>query len=183
MSEEKELEDQDIFTDEAQVDADNIENSPVAEEVEESPEVKLTQEVAELKDKYLRLMADFDNFRKRTAKERLDLELTASKNTLIAIIPVLDDFERAKKTAETEGSAEPFSEGVKLVYHKLISITETKGLKAMETQGESFDPEFHEAITEVDMGKEWKGKIVDTIERGYLLNNILIKHAKVVVGR
>ncbi len=141
-------------------------------------------QVTELKDKYLRLMAEFENHRKRTVKEKLDMMKSAAQDTLSALLPVLDDFDRAKKNAEDDSSAEPFSEGVMLVYNKLYSSLAQKGLEAMESTGEVFDPELHEAITEIPAPTEdMKGKIIDTIEKGYTLKDKIIRHAKVVVGK
>lgn len=138
----------------------------------------------ELKDKYLRLFAEFDNYKKRTVREKLDLMSTAAADTLAALLPVLDDFDRAKKAAEAEGSVEPLSEGVQLVYNKLYSVLRAKGLEPMDTIGQVFDPEFHEAFTEIPApSEELKGKIVDTIEKGYKLNDKIIRHAKVVIGK
>lgn len=149
------------------------------EELEESK-----AQTAELKDKYIRLMAEFDNYKKRTVKEKLDLMKTAAQDTMSALLPVLDDFDRAKKNAEDESSTEPFSEGVMLVYNKLNSILKARGLEAMESTGEDFDPEFHEALTEIPAPtEEMKGKVIDTIESGYLLKEKIIRHAKVVVGK
>lgn len=159
----------------------------IGEDVEQvvhpDPNETLNDQIAELKDKYLRLVAEFDNFRKRTAKERLELEQISSKEVMMALLPVLDDFERARKIADEENSPEPFSEGIRLVYNKLNHALRLKGLKAMDTDGEKFDEEMHEAITELDLGEANSGKIIDTIERGYTLNDQIIKHAKVVVGK
>jgi len=142
------------------------------------------QELGELKDKYLRLQAEFDNFRKRTMKEKLEFMVTAAQDTMTVLLPVLDDFDRAKKNAEDENSAEPFSEGVMLVYNKLHKNLEQKGLKVMESTGEDFDPELHEAITEIPApSEEMKGKVMDTVEKGYFLKDKIIRHAKVVVGK
>jgi len=142
------------------------------------------QELGELKDKYLRLQAEFDNFRKRTVKEKLEFMTTAAQDTVSALLPVLDDFDRARKNAEDESSTEPFSEGVMLVYNKLYKILEQKGVKAMESTGEDFDPELHEAITEIPApSEEMKGKVIDTVEKGYFLKEKIIRHAKVVVGK
>ncbi len=150
---------------------------------EKSPE-DYENEINELNNKYLRLYAEFDNYRKRMAKEALETRKMAAKDTLSALLPVLDDFGRAKKNAEAADSKEQFSDGVKLVYTKLFNILESKGLEAMETTGEDFDPEFHEAITEIPAPSEdMKGKIIDTIETGYMLNDKIIRHAKVVVGK
>lgn len=143
-----------------------------------------TIELAELKDKYLRLFAEFDNYKKRTVKEKLTLMKTASQDIMESILPVLDDFDRAKKSADDENNSEVFSEGVSMVYNKLNSLLKSKGLEQMNSTGETFDPELHEAITEIPAPTEdMKGKVVDTIENGYLLTDKIIRHAKVVVGK
>lgn len=144
---------------------------------------ELTEQVNELKDKYLRQVAEFENYKKRTVKEKLDLLKTAAQDTIAALLPVLDDFERAKKSAEEGLAGEVFSDGVRLVYNKLNSILEQKGLKVMESTGQPFNPEMHEAVTEIPAGDELKGKVVDTIEKGYYLQDKLIRYAKVVVGK
>lgn len=144
----------------------------------------LQQELAEAKDKYIRLYAEFDNFKKRTVKERLDLISTAGRETISSLLPVLDDFDRAKKSADDEKSGESFSEGVSLVYHKFKNLMQSRGLAAMESTGMDFDPDLHEALTEIPAPtEEMKGKVIDTIESGYLLNDKIIRHAKVVVGK
>lgn len=136
-------------------------------------------QVAELKDKYLRLHAEFDNFRKRSMKERLDTMKTASRDTMTALLPVLDDFGRADKNMEGG-----MPDGVKIVYNKMLKVLEQRGLTPMESNGEAFDPELHEAVTEIDVPDEdKKGKVVDTVETGYYLNDKIIRHAKVVVGK
>lgn len=151
---------------------------------DDNPLASLEKQRDELKDKYLRLFAEFDNYKKRTIKERIDYMKTAAQDTIVALLPVLDDFERAKKNADDENSTEVFSEGVNLVYQKLFSILQQKGLEPMESNGEAFDPEFHEALTEVPApSEEMKGKIIDTVERGYKLKDKIIRHAKVVVGK
>lgn len=144
----------------------------------------LKQENKEIKDKYLRLYAEFDNYKKRTIKEKVDLMRTAAADTIKALLPVLDDFDRAKKNADDEHTQETFSEGVTLVYNKLYSTLKNKGLQPMESTGMPFDPELHEAVTEIPAPTEdMKGKVVDTIEKGYHLNDAIIRHAKVVVGK
>lgn len=146
--------------------------------------IKLEKQNAELKDKYLRLYAEFDNFKRRTVKEKLDLMRTAAQDTMTALLPVLDDFDRAKKNAEDDNNTEVFTEGIQLVYQKLYSVLTQKGLEAMESTGETFDPELHEALTEIPAPTEdMKGKIIDTIERGYKLGDKIIRHAKVVTGK
>lgn len=149
---------------------------------EELAEAKI--EIAEQKDKFLRLFAEFDNFKKRNVKERLELMKTAAQDTMMALLPVLDDFDRAKKAAEDESSKEPFSEGVMLVYQKLHNTLKQKGLEEMISDGEVFDPELHQSITEIPApSDDMKGKVIDTIEKGYLLKEKIIRHAKVVVGK
>jgi len=146
--------------------------------------VALETSLAELKEKNLRLLAEFENYKKRTMRERLELLNSASKDVIIALIPVLDDFDRAKRHAEEGSSEEQFSEGVRLVYNRLYNILQSLGLKAMDSVGETFDPELHEAITEVPAPEEnLRGKILDVIEKGYMLNDKIIRHAKVVVGK
>lgn len=173
---------------------DALEDNVAAEKEDEKPKGKAekaafeleekTQELGELKDKYLRLQAEFDNFRKRSMKEKLEFMMTAAQDTISVLLPVLDDFDRAKKNAEDENNVEPFSEGVMLVYDKLHKTLEQKGLKIMESTGEDFDPELHEAITEIPApNEEMKGKVMDTVEKGYFLKDKIIRHAKVVVGK
>ena len=142
---------------------------------------RLTSELEESKDKYLRLYSEFDNFRRRTAKEKLDLMQTAGERILIELLPVLDDFERAEQSADS--SDESVQEGLKLISQKFVNILQAQGLKVMETpEGTDFDPELHEAITQVPADKKLKGKIVDTIEKGYFLGEKVIRFAKVVTG-
>lgn len=144
----------------------------------------LKAENQELRDKYLRLYAEFDNYKKRTLKEKVDLMKNASADMIKVLLPVLDDFDRAKKTADDDSSEEHFSEGVTLVYNKLYAVLKNKGLTEMESNAEAFDPDLHEAITEIPAPTDdLKGKIVDTVEKGYLLNETIIRHAKVVVGK
>ncbi len=146
--------------------------------------VELEADVAEAKDKYIRLYAEFDNYKKRTVKERLDLINTAGRDTISSLLPVLDDFDRAKKSADDNSTNEVFTEGVALVYNKFKGLLESKGVKEMTSTGEVFDPELHAAITEIPAPtEEMKGKIIDTIEKGYMLNDKIIRHAKVVVGK
>jgi molecular chaperone GrpE len=145
---------------------------------------ELEASLSESKDKYLRLFAEFDNAKKRNMKERFELMKNAAQDTLSALLPVLDDFDRAKKSADDENTQEVFSDGVSLVYNKLYTILKNRGLSPMESTGEDFDPELHEAITEIPAPtEEMKGKVIDTIETGYYLNDKIIRHAKVVVGK
>ncbi len=159
-----------------------IENEDLQEESTE--ENDKDSQIAELKDKYLRLAAEFDNYKRRTVKEKLNMMGTANRDTLSALLPVLDDFDRAKKNAEDENNVEPFSEGVMMVYNKLFTTLQQKGMKPMDSNGEEFDPELHEAITEIPAPSEdMKGKVIDTVERGYYLKDAILRYAKVVVGK
>lgn len=155
----------------------------VVEEI--SAEEKLRNELNASKDQYLRLVAEFDNFRKRSAREKQETIQTATKDLMQSLIAVLDDSERASKTMETATDLAAVKEGVTLVLGKLTSILHNKGLKPMETEaGSEFDAELHEAITEIPApSPELAGKVVDVIEKGYYLNEKLIRHAKVVVGK
>ncbi|HXH17737.1 MAG TPA: nucleotide exchange factor GrpE [Chitinophagales bacterium] len=144
----------------------------------------LKEKNEELIDKYRRLFADFDNYKKRSAKEWLEKNKEAGKDILIHLLPVLDDFERALKTIKTSGNHEATREGFELIYNKLKKSLEQKGLEPMVSIGEPFDPDRHDAITEIPASKEEdKGKVLDEIEKGYLLNGKIIRHAKVVVGK
>ena len=145
---------------------------------------ELEKEKDELKDKYLRLFAEFDNYKKRTVKERFELMKTAAEDTMRSILPVLDDFDRAKTSADDDASQEEWSDGVQMVYNRLHTVLKGAGLESMESTGEPFDPELHEAITEIPASsEEMKGKVMDTIEKGYYLREKIIRHAKVVVGK
>lgn len=143
----------------------------------------LKKQVEEYKDKHLRLFADFDNFKKRNAKERLDLILTASKDVIKDMLPVLDDFERATKALENTTDVEAVKDGMKLIQNKLIKTLEAKGLKSIEAKGTDFNVELHEAITEIAATPEMAGKVIDELEKGYYLNDKIIRFAKVVVGK
>ncbi len=183
--EEKERE----FTDEQE----EITEEPQAEhkDAPEMPEHNQQDQVAELeeelaasKDKYLRLYAEFENFRRRTAKERLDLTKTANESLLADLLPVVDDFERAMKVFQDDENAAPLYEGIKLVRNKFMKILEQKGLTSMDLKtGGDFDAEYHEAIAQTPAPEEnLKGKIVDVIEQGYFLGEKVLRHAKVVIG-
>jgi len=145
---------------------------------------ELTLQVNESKDKYLRLFAEFDNYKKRTLKEKIDYMKTASAGAIKVMLPVLDDFDRAKKSADDDATDEYFTEGVEMIYNKIFTVLKNQGLEAMESTGETFDPELHEAITEIPApSEEMKGKVIDTVEKGYTLKEKIIRHAKVVVGK
>ena len=144
---------------------------------------ELQARLQEKEDKYVRLYAEFDNFKRRTQRERLQLMETAGSKTMKALLPVLDDFDRAAQVAEKDAAtAEIWNSGIGLVQKKLLQALGTQGLQAMESTGEAFNADLHEAVTEVPM-PEMAGKVVDTVERGYTLNGRIIRHAKVVVGK
>jgi molecular chaperone GrpE len=169
----------DINTDENAAGTSKL-NEPV---VEEDQLEKLTAELQEQKDKYLRLMAEFDNFRRRTAKERLDLIQTAGKDVIVSLLDVLDDCDRAEKQLSGSEDIAAQKEGVLLVFNKIRSNLYNKGVKAMESINTEFDVEKHEAITEIPAPTpELKGKILDEVMKGYYLNDKIIRFAKVVVG-
>ena len=155
-------------------------NEPV---VDESEIEKLRAQVAELNDKYLRQAAEFDNFRRRGAKERIELIQTAGRDVITDLLVVLDDSERAQKQMEATDDVTQIKEGVQLVFSKLRNTLSAKGLKPMDAVGEDFNPDLHEAITEIDAGEEMRGKIVDEVQKGYYLNDKIIRFAKVIVGR
>lgn len=144
----------------------------------------LEGEVAELKDKNLRLYAEFENLRKRTAKEKLELMATASKGLIEALLPVVDDIDRAEDAFEKTNDLEAYQQGFALIVQKLHKVLQQQGLQAMESKGKDFDPEWHEAIAEIPAPDEaLKGKVLDVTEKGYLLNDKIIRYAKVVVGK
>ena len=163
---------------ESGVEETNTEAAP-----ELSVEEKLKQENAALNDKYLRLFAEFDNYKRRTQKERIELLQTAGKDVIVSLLTILDDFDRANKAAETAVEVGPIKEGVQLVHNKLMSVLGQKGLKVMESINTPFDTDLHEAITKVPApSEELKGKVIDELEKGYTLNEKVIRFAKVVVG-
>lgn len=138
---------------------------------------------AELNDKYLRLFSEFDNFRKRTIKERLELIKIASQDLIMSMLPVVDDFERAMQAFEDTKENENLMEGVNLIYNKFKSTLNSKGVECMESKGKDFDTDYHEALTQIPApSKDLKGKVVDVIEKGYTMNGKVIRFAKVVVG-
>lgn len=164
-----------------QVDEETTDN----QSVEVDPIEKLQDEVQDLKDQNLRLYAEFENFRKRTAKERLQMMDSANKDTLAALLPVLDDFDRALKNTEATPENEAVLEGLKLIQHKLGETLKNKGLIAMEsTIGKAFDVEEMEAITQIPAPTpELAGKVIDEVEKGYKIGEQVLRYAKVVVGK
>lgn len=167
---------------------ENVENTDApVNETEQAPELsaeeKLQAEVQQLNDKYLRLYAEFDNYKRRTQKERVELLQTAGKDVIVSLLPVLDDFDRALKAMETAADVAPVKEGILLVSTKLKNTLSQKGLKDVESINEPFNTDFHEAITNIPAPTEdLKGKVIDEVEKGYTLNDNVIRFAKVVVG-
>ncbi|MDR2937832.1 MAG: nucleotide exchange factor GrpE [Prevotellaceae bacterium] len=147
-------------------------------------ELTVEEKLAESQDKYLRLVAEFDNYRKRTARERLDLITTAGEETIKGLLNVLDDFERAEKAAETTQDVQSLREGTKLIHQKLVDYLASKGLKPIEAAaGSDFDTDLHDAVTKFPAPDEaHKNKIIDTVQQGYKLHEKVIRYAKVVVG-
>jgi molecular chaperone GrpE len=156
-------------------------NESVADESEME---KLQEEIQEQKDKYLRLYAEFDNFKRRTAKERIELSQTAGKEVIQSLLDVLDDCDRAEKQLQSGNDIELIRKGVQLVFHKLRTALQQRGVKEMTSIGKDFDPDIHEAITEIPApSSNMKGKVIDQLEKGYYLNDKIIRFAKVVVGK
>lgn len=156
-------------------------NEPITNE----PELEiLRNELGEWKDKYIRKVAEFENYKKRNLKERMELIQTAGKEVIVDLLDVLDDCERAEKQLNASEDNNQAKEGVMLVFTKLKNILIAKGLKPMETINQDFDPDMHEAITEIPAPNEkLKGKVIDEIQKGYYLNDKIIRYAKVVVGK
>ena len=156
-------------------------NEPV---MNESELEKLKAELEEMKDKFLRKVAEFDNYKRRNAKEIRDLIQTAGKDVIIDLLDVLDDCDRAQKQMESSTDVKEIRNGVLLVFNKFRNLLQARGLKTMETLNEEFNPDLHDAITEIPApSEELKGKVVDEITKGYYLNDKIIRHAKVVVGK
>lgn len=170
----------DLNTDENQSGSTHL-NEPVAEESEME---KLLSELEETKDKYIRKVAEFENFRRRSAKERMEMIQTAGRDVIVSLLDVLDDCDRAQKQLEASDDNPGIKEGVMLVFNKLRTSLQSRGVKAMETLHTAFNPDLHEAVTEIPAAsEELKGKIVDELMKGYYLNEKIIRHAKVVVGK
>jgi len=173
--------------------AENVQNETVENEeinTEETIQEELSPlelkeiEYKELNDKYIRLFSEFDNFRKRTAKEKIELRMTAGGDVIKELLPILDDFDRAAKFNNESDDIVAIKEGFNLIHHKIDKNLATKGLKQMVALGETFDVNFHEALTQIPAPTEdLKGKVVDVIDKGYLLNDKVLRFAKVVVGQ
>lgn len=162
---------------------DNTDDSTKEPSVEEQLE-EAQLKIAELNDKYLRLMAEFDNYRKRVMKEKSELIKTAGTKVITTILPVLDDMERAEQNMEKAEDVEALKEGVQLIFDKFLKLLATEGLKVIDTTDKVFDTDFHEAVAMVPgQPDELKGKVIDCIQTGYTLNDKVIRHAKVAVAQ
>lgn len=154
------------------------------EEETQTEEENLAQQLEELKDKYLRAVAEFENFKRRTLKEKTELILNGGEKAITAILPIIDDMERAIENAHKQECVDAVEEGWELIYKKLLSTLEGMGVKKIEVDGKDFDVDFHEAVAMVPgMGDDKKGKIIDCVQTGYTLNDKVIRHAKVAVGQ
>ena len=163
----------------------SVSSDPEAPEAEEkSPLEQAQDEIAELKDKYLRSVAEFDNYRKRTLKERAELILNGGEKVLTAILPVVDDMERAIENGAKTDDPQVLREGMEIIYHKLLKVIEAQGVTVIDTNDADFDTDIHEAVAMVPgMGDDKKGKVIDCLQKGYKLNDKVIRHAKVAVGQ
>ena len=181
----------------------NNQETPTASETSEGPEAPVTpedsvdseaqetdplqaaqKEIEALKDKYLRSVAEFDNYRKRTLKEKAELILNGGEKAVQAVLPVIDDMERALDNGRKTDDPEVLREGMELIYHKMMKALESLGVKPIDTDGADFDTDQHEAVAMVPgMGDDKKGKVIDCLQRGYRLNDKVIRHAKVAVGQ
>ena len=196
MAEEKNINEQEeeLATDEVSVDTENNETAapeeqPNAEETPEKEDEKnplqvAEEQIADLKDKYLRQVAEFDNYRKRTLKERAELILNGGEKVITTLLPVLDDMERALENGQKTDDSQVLREGMELIYHKLVKVLEGHGVTKIETDNADFDTDIHEAVAMVpSMGDDKKGKVIDCLAAGYKLNDKVIRHAKVAVGQ
>lgn len=192
--EKENINEEELMSEAAQEEA--AENNEEVREEETQEETPLTEEerlaneleeanktIEDQKDKYLRLSAEFDNYRKRTMKEKAELILNGAEKTISSILPIVDDFERALKNMETATDVAAVKEGVELIYNKFMSVLGQDGVKVIETKDKPLDTDFHEAIAVIPApDKSLKGKILDCVQTGYTLNDKVIRHAKVVVG-
>ncbi len=167
---------------EEQVPAENIENEVKEEAISEVDQLKL--DVEEQKQKFIRLYAEFDNFKRRNAKERVELIQTAGRDVIQSMLEVMDDCDRAEKQLQTSEDLQQIRQGIQLVFTKLRNTLQAKGVKEMKSIGEEFNPDIHEAITEIPVNDpSMVGKVVDEVEKGYTLNDKIIRYSKVVVGK
>lgn len=178
------MEEKEMMPQEEQEQAQAFTAEPAVEQAPENETDLLRAELAEQKEKFIRLYAEFDNFKRRNAKERVELIQTAGREVIQAMLEVVDDCDRAEKQMHKSEDLVQIREGIQLVFTKLRNTLQSKGLKEMKSIGEEFNPDLHEAITEIPVPDEnMKGKVVDEVEKGYTLNDKIIRFAKVVVGK
>ena len=176
------MEEKEMTQNEEQVPAENIENEVKEEAISEVDQLKL--DVEEQKQKFIRLYAEFDNFKRRNAKERVELIQTAGRDVIQSMLEVMDDCDRAEKQLQTSEDLQQIRQGIQLVFTKLRNTLQAKGVKEMKSIGEEFNPDIHEAITEIPVNDpSMVGKVVDEVEKGYTLNDKIIRYSKVVVGK
>ena len=180
--EELELNNEETTQNDAEAQAEDANGEKTTAEEELAPLVAAQNEAEQWKDKYIRLVAEFENYKKRTLKEKSELILNGSEKTVAAILPILDDFERA--TADKTEDPQAIKEGYELIYKKFLKALETLGVNKIETDNADFNVDYHEAIAMVPgMGDDKKGKVIDCVQTGYTLNDKVIRHAKVAVGQ
>ncbi|MES5169063.1 nucleotide exchange factor GrpE [Prevotella melaninogenica] len=180
--EELELNNEETTQNDAEAQAEDAKGEETPAEEELDPLVAAQNEAEQWKDKYIRLVAEFENYKKRTLKEKSELILNGSEKTVAAILPILDDFERA--TADKTEDPQAIKEGFELIYKKFLKALETLGVNKIETDNADFNVDYHEAIAMVPgMGDDKKGKVIDCVQTGYTLNDKVIRHAKVAVGQ
>jgi molecular chaperone GrpE len=173
----------DVLNEDASPVADTAESPEKEEETCEDQIEVLEKQLAEMNDKHLRLIAEYDNYRKRTLKEKMDLTKSAGERIFVKILPVVDDFERALQHLDAASDLDSVKEGIGLIYNKFVSFLTQQGVKVIDTKDQDFDADLHEAITKIPAPSEgMKGKIVDCVEKGYLLEEKVIRFPKVVVG-
>lgn len=190
MKNEKDIQNDELLNEEnvvedAQTEAPEAANEDSSESVQPSAEElleKANAEILDLRDKNLRMMAEFDNFRRRTAKEKLELQKTAGERIFVDMLSLVDDFERAEKAMSTCEDVEALRQGLDLIHKKFVAFLEKNDVKAIETEDADFNVDLHEAITTFPAGEDKKGKIIDCTQRGYTLGEKVIRYAKVVVG-
>ena len=181
-SEQRNIEDADNETVEQQEEVSQQETTEASDD--RAPLDVALDQIADLKDKYLRQVAEFDNYRKRTLKERAELILNGGEKTITALLPVIDDMERALQNGEKTDDPQVLREGMELIYHKMLKVLEGLGVEKIDTEDADFDTDVHEAVAMVPgMGDNKKGKVIDCLTTGYKLNNKVIRHAKVAVGQ
>ena len=157
--------------------------APAIEDSSSEEIEKLKSELQETKEKYLRQVAEFDNYRKRISKEKLELIQTAGKEVITSLLDVLDDSDRATQQINSTTDADQIRQGVTLVFSKMKNLLIAKGLKPMESIGQDFNPDIHEAVAEIEADEKMKGKVIDEVQKGYYLNDKIIRFAKVIVGK